>query len=163
MTILKSGNYGFCFGVNRAVTQTLDAAKSTCVACLGDLTHNAGVCKQVSEAGVRIISNIADAKPDETVIIRSHGEAKSTYDELDARGLKFIDLTCPVVVKNRDEAMRAAENHHLLIHGDPAHPEILGIAGWIDSEVTVISDAAVPPPLPIQKLLFDGANHRIIR
>jgi len=147
MKILISENYGFCFGVNRAVTSTLEAAKTERIACLGDLTHNRGVMADIRAAGVRVINSVDEAESGETVFIRAHGEAKAVYCRLADQGIKFADLTCPVVCSNRQIAIEASKAHHLIIFGDPEHPEIQGILGWIEQDVVVIKDINDIPEL----------------
>ena len=91
---------GFCFGVDRAVSlvnKLADEGRS--VATLGPIIHNSQVVESLAKKGVRTINSISEALPGEVVVIRSHGVAQSVYDELEAKGIEYVDATCPYVSK----------------------------------------------------------------
>ena len=59
------------------------------------------------------------------VIIINHGVPQTVYDEISTRRLAYHDATCPFVVKIHKIAMRADENHALLLVAGDAHlPEV---------------------------------------
>ena len=64
------------------------------------------------------------------VIIRSHGVPKKIYEELETRGINFIDATCPFV-SNIHRIVSAAyeRGEQVFIVGNPEHPETIGING----------------------------------
>ena len=75
--IILAKSAGFCYGVRRAVQMAEDAAKthSSC-AMLGSIIHNAHVVEDLESQGVYRVNSSEELKGGETVIIRSHGEAK---------------------------------------------------------------------------------------
>lgn len=76
------------------------------------------------------------------VIIRSHGVPKRIYDLLEERKLQYVDATCPFVKKIHNIVKKASEEgSHVIIIGNPEHPEVQGIMGWSLLPVTVIQDA----------------------
>ncbi|MBQ3049895.1 MAG: bifunctional 4-hydroxy-3-methylbut-2-enyl diphosphate reductase/30S ribosomal protein S1, partial [Oscillospiraceae bacterium] len=97
ITVAK--NAGFCFGVKRAVDMVFDLTeKGENIATLGEIIHNPQINAQLSEKGVRIANSPADvADADTTIVVRSHGVAKSVMEDIAARGFKCIDATCPFV------------------------------------------------------------------
>ena len=85
--ILLAKSAGFCYGVRRAVRMAEEAA-TDCSSCvmLGSIIHNAHVVEDLGRKGVRRISRPDEVCEGETVIIRSHGEAKAVLEALEARG-----------------------------------------------------------------------------
>ena len=132
MSVRIAKSAGFCFGVSRAVElveQTASAGKK--VATLGPIIHNRHVVDKFQSMGVRVIEQPEDAKPGETVIIRSHGVSRAVYERLEKQGVEIIDATCPFVKRIHGLVSRAEEEGRLpVIIGTPTHPEVEGIAGW---------------------------------
>ena len=123
---------GFCYGVRRAVELAQRTAEESggCL-MLGDLIHNSFVVEDLARRGVRKTADPAVIPAGETVLIRSHGELKSVLDELEARGVRCINATCPNVIRiQRLVAQAEAEGRRPVIIGEAAHPEVAGIASW---------------------------------
>lgn len=143
MTCTLAKTAGFCFGVNRAVSlvyELLDQGKR--VATLGPIIHNPQLVAELEERGVRIINSPKEAEPYETVVIRSHGVGRDVYKVLKARGISYVDATCPFVAKiHRIAAKAAAQGKTVLIAGDPDHPEVVGIKGNAGKNVFVVRNA----------------------
>ena len=52
-----------------------------------------------------------------------------------------MDATCPFVKKiHRIVAEESEEGAHVIIIGNPEHPEVVGISGWAKGEVTIDPD-----------------------
>ena len=123
---------GFCFGVRRAVKTAFDAAqdKIDCVT-LGPLIHNPQEVERLERAGIRSVASLDEVAPGQTVIIRSHGVTPEVYAQCDARGLRYIDATCPHVA-HIHQLVRdySADGDTVIIVGEAEHPEVVGIAGW---------------------------------
>ena len=134
MSVTVAKNAGFCFGVSRAVELVEQAASSgNQVVTLGPIILNRHVVARFQELGVQVIQSPADARVGMTVIIRSHGVAKRVIDELEQRGARIIDATCPFVKRIHGIVAKAREEGRLpVIIGTRAHPEVEGIAGWCD-------------------------------
>ena len=132
MSVRLAKSAGFCFGVSRAVELVEQAALSgKKVATLGPIIHNRHVVDKFRKLGVRVIEQPEEAKPGETVIIRSHGVSKAVYLKLAEQGVEIIDATCPFVKRIHGIVSRAEEEGRLpVIIGTPTHPEVEGIAGW---------------------------------
>ena len=132
MSVRVAKSAGFCFGVSRAVELVEDAARSgKTVATLGPIIHNRHVVNKFEAMGVRVIETPEEARPQETVIIRSHGVSRDVYQRLEKTGCEIIDATCPFVKRIHGIVSRAEEEGRLpVIIGTPTHPEVEGIAGW---------------------------------
>ena len=130
VTVAKSA--GFCFGVSRAVELVEQAAGAgKHVVTLGPIIHNRHVVDRFRQMGVGVIETPGEARPGDTVIIRSHGVSRQVFRQLEERGVEIIDATCPFVKRIHGIVSRAAEEGRLsIIIGTPTHPEVEGIAGW---------------------------------
>ena len=134
---------GFCFGVRRAVQTAFDAAKTEvpCVT-LGPLIHNPQEVERLAAAGVRSVDSLDDVQPGQTVIIRSHGVTPDVYARCEARGIRYIDATCPHVAHIHELVRTYSEGGNaVLIVGEAEHPEVVGIAGWAAGPVFILPDA----------------------
>ena len=137
MKIILAKNAGFCFGVRRAVELTEQTAAKVAesggaakVFTFGELIHNRDVVNRLREAGIAPIESLDEAQRGDYVIIRSHGVPKKIYEELETRGINFIDATCPFV-SNIHRIVSAAyeRGEQVFIVGNPEHPETIGING----------------------------------
>ena len=119
---------GFCFGVNRAVKileEMTDKGEKVCT--LGPIIHNPQVIDDFKNRGVRIIESPDEADKDSTVVIRAHGITVQTRQRLDELGIKYVDTTCPYVMKiHKIVGENTNESNVLLIAGDDRHPEVCG-------------------------------------
>ena len=130
--VILAHSAGFCYGVRRAVKLAEQAAREepACV-MLGSIIHNANVVEDLERQGVRRIASPDELHGGETVIIRSHGEGRDVLEQLRRRGAKVINSTCPRVLKIQQIVQESERDGRIpLIIGDPAHPEVLGVAGW---------------------------------
>lgn len=141
VTLAKSA--GFCFGVKRAIDLVYEEIeKGGSVYTYGPIIHNEEVTNDLFEKGVRVIESLEELNSisEGTIIIRSHGVARSVYDNLKEKGLTIVDATCPYVRKiHRVVEKNSQSDRHILIIGNNNHPEVEGIMGWCDTGYTVIN------------------------
>ena len=140
VTLAKSA--GFCFGVKRAVDMVYEEAENGGnVYTYGPIIHNEEVVEDLRQKGVQVLHTIEELKNVKTgtVIIRSHGVAKDIYDLLEKQGVRVVDATCPFVKKIHNIVKEhTQQGEDVVIIGNPTHPEVEGIKGWGDGNVTVI-------------------------
>ncbi len=141
--VMLAKTAGFCFGVRRAIDKIyalLDEGKQVCT--LGPVIHNPQMVEQLRRQGVRILRDTAEARPGETVVIRSHGVPQGVLDALRAQGSEYADATCPFVAKiHRIVRENAGPQDWVLVAGDKTHPEVLGIVGHTSARTLVLQDA----------------------
>ena len=140
VTVAKSA--GFCFGVDRAVKMVYgELEKGTRVATLGPIIHNQGVVDDMTAKGARIISSVDELEEGETVVIRSHGVDREVYRQIEAKGNRMLDATCPFVSRiHHIVSEKTKEGYFILIAGDKDHPEVQGIVGHCDQNYLVFKD-----------------------
>ncbi|MBR1476844.1 MAG: 4-hydroxy-3-methylbut-2-enyl diphosphate reductase [Lachnospiraceae bacterium] len=146
---------GFCFGVNRAVDTVYDKLNTDkIIYTYGPIVHNDSVVNELSDRGVKVLEDekaLRALDPDEirkttgkeaAVIIRAHGIPQRLYELLHEKNIECIDATCPFVKKiHRVVQEESEKGRHIVIVGNPKHPEVEGIVGWCNGFVTVIESA----------------------
>ncbi len=135
---------GFCFGVERAIESAYKEAENRKgpIYTLGPLIHNEHVVEDLRLHGVEVLSedDLSGTFPeDAVVIIRSHGVSRALSEKLRSTGMRIVDATCPFVKKiHTIVEEESARGRHILIFGDPDHPEVIGICGWVNGDFTVV-------------------------
>ena len=145
MEVIVADNAGFCFGVKRAIkmaNDTLDKAPQA-VKALGPLIHNPQVVGAFERRGLTVVADLEEVNPDSTVIIRSHGVGPEVKNEAIRLGLQVVDTTCPFVTKAQQYAARLIdENYKVVMIGDHAHPEVIGVVAYTGNKAIVINTIA---------------------
>ena len=136
---------GFCFGVKRAVDTVYEQIKTgKTIYTYGPIVHNEEVVKELSGMGVQVLEtrHELEALESGSVVIRAHGVPEEVYRILEEHGIECIDATCPFVKRiHKIVQKESAEGKHIVVIGNPVHPEVEGIVGWCSGPVTVLEDA----------------------
>ena len=131
MEVILADDYGFCYGVKRAIKtakDNIDLSKKVCT--LGPIIHNPQMVKSLADEGIGIVESV-DEMENGKIIIRSHGVGPSIYDAIKAKGLELADATCPHVKKAQMSAKTLAdEGFKVIIIGEKNHPEVKSIKEW---------------------------------
>lgn len=148
MKVTIDDKSGFCYGVVSAISKAEElVAEGKRVYSLGDIVHNDLEVARLEGMGVRTISHadLAAIEPsDESkILIRAHGEPKSTYRLLEGLSLGYADATCPVVAKLQRLTIEADRQMKelggtVVILGKKGHAEVVGLNGQIEDRATVI-------------------------
>lgn len=135
MKITTAKSAGFCFGVQRAVDVVYkEIENGGKVYTYGPIIHNEEVVDELKQMGVRVINSLEELKdaPKGTIILRSHGVTEAVYEEIASYGHDIKDATCPFVKKIHKVVREQSEQgRYVVIIGNPEHPEVEGIVGWI--------------------------------
>ncbi|PAF47360.1 4-hydroxy-3-methylbut-2-enyl diphosphate reductase [Helicobacter sp. 12S02634-8] len=137
MKIKMAKNYGFCFGVKRAI-QIAEKTKDSIT--FGPLIHNP---KEISRLqfkfGVKVEENTQAISNGQNVIIRTHGITKSDLQTLKDKNVQITDATCPYVTKPQQivESM-SKEGYQIVIFGDKTHPEVKGVMSYATTPPLVV-------------------------
>ena len=142
MRVEVAAHAGFCSGVKAAVDKALDLAeKYGRIYTLGELVHNELVTEFLQSNGIYNVEldNLCGLKSGDVVLIRAHGVPESVETDLRNRGLIVEDATCPVVKRNQRLARERAElGDNIVIIGDSAHDEVIGISGYARDKATIV-------------------------
>lgn len=151
MEVLLAEEYGFCFGVERAVEMVEEAVTEGVrpIRSLGPLIHNAQEMERLGEKGVSTIDSPGEAGADTIAVIRAHGVTPQVQRDLEQRAAQVIDATCPFVTRVQHLAERAAEQgRDVVVAGNPDHPEMIGVVGYAPNNTYVVRDAGEVASLP---------------
>jgi len=151
MEVLLADEYGFCFGVERAVEMVEDAVAEGArpIRSVGPLIHNAQEMERLGALGVSTIDVPEQADAGTIAVIRAHGVTPQVQRDLENRAAKVIDATCPFVTRVQHLAERAAkEGRDVVVAGNPDHPEMIGVVGYAPDNTYVVRDASEVASLP---------------
>ncbi len=134
LTIKLAKEFGFCYGVERAIDLAYAARKSfppeTPIYLLGEIIHNPEVNDQIRNLGITTISNrptdeeIERLGPDDVVIIPAFGTEVATRRKLEEKGCILVDTTCGDVMSVWKRVRQySRESITSIIHGKARHEE----------------------------------------
>ncbi|HLN47154.1 MAG TPA: 4-hydroxy-3-methylbut-2-enyl diphosphate reductase [Magnetospirillaceae bacterium] len=138
MEILKARTQGFCFGVELTYKKALaETAQRDDVHTMGNIVHNPLIVKELEQRGLKNADSIDDIESG-TLFVRAHGLPPQTLEQAEAKGLRVVDATCPMVTRTQKLAKKLQEEgRSVIILGDPNHPEVRGIAGHVPGAVVL--------------------------
>ncbi len=128
--------YGTCKGSSRSVELSIEYAKENQkVYMYKEILHNKDVIDKLKEYGVLYTENIEEVEEGSSIIIRAHGEVKELFNYLDKHNIKYLDTTCPNVIKIHNTIEEYYKNgYSIIIIGKKNHPEVIGSNGWCDNK-----------------------------
>lgn len=135
LTVRLAKEFGFCYGVERAIDLAYAACKAfpnRRIFLLGEIIHNPEVNDQIRRMGIVTIASrpsaaqIEELTPDDIVIIPAFGTEVATRKQLEARGCTFVDTTCGDVMSVWKRVRQySKESVTSIIHGKAWHEETL--------------------------------------
>jgi 4-hydroxy-3-methylbut-2-enyl diphosphate reductase len=154
--LLIAAPRGFCAGVDRAITivERALAKYGAPVYVRHEIVHNRFVVDALRAQGAVFVEELDEVPDAAPVIFSAHGVPKAVPANAEARGLAYLDATCPLVSKVHRQAERQVEaGRHILFVGHRGHPEVIGTFGQVpEGAMTLVeteADAqAVTPPDP---------------
>ena len=137
MNIYIAKSSGFCKGVRFAVDTAMRIEPENTYV-LGELIHNPAVTGAVAARGIVQAEDVSEVPDGATLILRSHGVARSVYAECERRGIRVVDCTCPFVKRTQEIVRKmSAGGRPVVVIGEKTHPEVVGICGWCEGETLV--------------------------
>ena len=125
--------FGFCYGVERAIDLAYAARKvfpDQPIYILGEIIHNPEVNEQLIAMGIKFLSgpnksaDIDELKENDVVIIPAFGAEMKTMEKLKAKGCQLVDTTCgDVMTVWKRVTQNAKEQFTSIIHGKAKHEE----------------------------------------
>jgi 4-hydroxy-3-methylbut-2-enyl diphosphate reductase len=134
LTVRLAKEFGFCYGVERAIDLAYAARRSfpaeKPIYLLGEIIHNPEVNDQIRNLGIRTISNRPTAeelellRQDDVVIIPAFGTEVATRRRLEEKGCILVDTTCGDVMSVWKRVRQySRESVTSIIHGKAKHEE----------------------------------------
>ncbi|OIR07981.1 4-hydroxy-3-methylbut-2-enyl diphosphate reductase [mine drainage metagenome] len=135
LTLLLASPRGFCAGVDRAIQIVEEALVrfGRPVYVRHEIVHNRFVVSSLEAKGAVFVDDLDEVPPGRPVVFSAHGVPKSVPAAAEARGMFYLDATCPLVTKVHHEAERhAAEGRQIIMIGHAGHPEVIGTMGQVE-------------------------------
>lgn len=133
VTVRLAKQFGFCYGVERAIDLAYAAArvfKDKRVFILGEIIHNPEVNRQIGELGIINIipptgePQIEGLTKDDVVIVPAFGSEVKTVARLKEIGVQIVDTTCGDVMSVWKRVRQNAQDDMTsIIHGKASHEE----------------------------------------
>ena len=131
LTVHLAREFGFCYGVDRAVDyayQTRTRFPDRRVFLTGEIIHNHHVNEKLRAMGVRFLSDDGESiealGPDDVVILPAFGVTVQLLQQLDSLGCTLVDTTCGSVLNVWKNVKRYADRGFTsVIHGKVWHEE----------------------------------------
>ena len=140
--ILIAAPRGFCAGVDRAITIVEKAIQlyGPPVYVRHEIVHNKFVVDRLRGMGAVFVDELDEVPDGRPVVFSAHGVPKVVPAAAEARGLDYLDATCPLVSKVHRQAQRLIESgRHILFIGHEGHPEVVGTLGQVpDGSITLV-------------------------
>ncbi|MBV8225202.1 MAG: 4-hydroxy-3-methylbut-2-enyl diphosphate reductase [Verrucomicrobia bacterium] len=132
-TVLLAKQFGFCYGVERAIDLAYAARKvfkDKRLFILGEIIHNPLVNDQIAAMGIKNLigtnreAEIEELTADDVVIVPAFGTDLETLQKIHERGCQIVDTTCGDVMSVwKRVRQNASENVTSIIHGKAQHEE----------------------------------------
>ncbi len=136
LTVKLAKEFGFCYGVERAIDLAYAARKvfsaPTRIFLLGEIIHNHEVNDQIRALGIVSVSakpteaeiDALHLTPDDVIIIPAFGTEVSTRRRFEAIGCQTVDTTCGDVMSVWKRVRQySKESITSIIHGKAKHEE----------------------------------------
>jgi 4-hydroxy-3-methylbut-2-enyl diphosphate reductase len=133
LTIKLAKEFGFCYGVERAIDLAYAARKvfpDQPIYILGEIIHNPEVNDQIRAMGIKFLTgkekdaDYDDLKKDDIVIIPAFGTEATTRKMLEEKGCRFVDTTCGDVMSVWKRVRQYSKDKVTsIIHGKAWHEE----------------------------------------
>src|SRR5687768_2657711 len=140
--LLIAAPRGFCAGVDRAIKIVELAIErfGPPVYVRHEIVHNRFVVDRLRGLGAVFVQELDEVPDERPVVFSAHGVPKVVPAAAEARGLEYLDATCPLVSKVHRRAERLVEaGTHILFIGHAGHPEVIGTFGQVpDGRMTLI-------------------------
>ena len=139
--VLLASPRGYCAGVERAV-DTVDKLldlHGPPVYVRKQIVHNIHVVRDLEAKGAIFVEDEVEVPEDSVVVLSAHGVAPEVYTNSNARRLRVIDATCPLVTKVHLEARRfARDGMTILLIGHEGHEEVVGTSGEAPEHILLV-------------------------
>ena len=145
MRVLLANPRGFCAGVDRAI-EIVELALERYgppIYVRHEIVHNRHVVEGLRAKGAVFIDDPCEAPAGALLIFSAHGVSPAVRDAAQARGLRVIDATCPLVTKVHVEAARMArEGMDIVLVGHKGHVEVEGTMGHAPERMHLVQSVA---------------------
>jgi 4-hydroxy-3-methylbut-2-enyl diphosphate reductase len=141
MRIILADPRGFCAGVNMAIESLQLAIElfGRPVYVYHEIVHNRWVVEQFRRRGAVFVDDLSEVPAGAYLLYSAHGVSPEVRRQAQARRLRTIDATCPLVTKVHREAVRyAREGYTIVLIGHQGHDEVVGTMGEAPESIRLV-------------------------
>jgi 4-hydroxy-3-methylbut-2-enyl diphosphate reductase len=145
LEVLLAAPRGFCAGVERAVdiVELALQAYGAPVYVRHQIVHNTHVVADLEAKGAVFVEDTDEVPEGGVLVFSAHGVAPTVRAEAQARELRTVDATCPLVTKVHLEARAYAEQGlSIVLIGHEGHQEVIGTMGHAPESITLVETPA---------------------
>ena len=161
LDLLIAAPRGFCAGVDRAIhiVELAIEKYGAPVYVRHEIVHNKYVVDTLRTKGAIFVEELEEVPDGFPVVFSAHGVPKSVPAAANARGLSYLDATCPLVSKVHRQAERlVSQGRHIVFVGHDGHPEVIGTFGQVPEGamtlIETVEDAEAFNPADPENLAF---------
>jgi 4-hydroxy-3-methylbut-2-enyl diphosphate reductase len=144
VTIKLAKEFGFCYGVDRAIDyayETREQFPERRIFLTTEIIHNPRVNKRMIEMGIEFLDgqyavgkSYDDIQPEDVVILPAFGVSTQELERLHQTGCVLVDTTCGSVMNVWKKVARyERESYTSVIHGKYYHEETIATASYASS------------------------------
>ena len=146
LTVRLAKQFGFCYGVERAIdlayaARTSKEFEGKRLFILGEIIHNPEVNAQIAALGIKNLigpkreAEVDDLTADDVVIVPAFGAEVGLREKIEQKGCYIVDTTCGDVMSVwRRVRSYAADSVTSIIHGKAQHEETKATASQARSK-----------------------------
>jgi len=146
LSLMIAAPRGFCAGVDRAIriVELAIEKHGAPVYVRHEIVHNRYVVDALKAKGAVFVDELDEVPDGAPVVFSAHGVPKSIPATAEARGLDYLDATCPLVSKVHRQAEKLVEiGRHIIFIGHRGHPEVVGTFGQVpEGMMTLVETVA---------------------
>jgi 4-hydroxy-3-methylbut-2-enyl diphosphate reductase len=145
LTLLLAAPRGFCAGVERAIEIVELALKAygPPVYVRHAIVHNVHVVADLEAKGAIFVEDEAEVPEGGLLVFSAHGVSPAVRRNSEARHLRTLDATCPLVTKVHLEAVDYSEKGlSIILVGHAGHQEVIGTTGHAPEAIHLVETAA---------------------
>ncbi|CAM9591117.1 unnamed protein product [Chrysoparadoxa australica] len=147
VTVKLAQDYGFCWGVERAIAMSFQARnhfEDKTLHITNELIHNPGVNEKLDDIGVEFVpvddgvKDFSNIKDGDVVILPAFGATLEEMQYLDKKNVQIVDTTCPWVSKVWNTVDKHTKmDYTTVMHGKYAHEETVATSSFANKYITV--------------------------
>jgi len=167
LTVKLAEFCGMCWGVERAISMAYEARAhfpDKKIHITNEIVHNPMVNERLQEMNINFLKsddlekdlNLKSVGHDDVVILPAHGVPIQDLMELNEKGVKIVDTTCPWVTKVWTAVDKFNKKSYTsVIHGKWAHAESIATASYCEHYIIVrdMEEAKY-----VSKYILEGGN-----
>lgn len=171
MTLLLAESFGFCWGVERAVSMAYEARQQFPqhrIWITGEIIHNPFVNQKLRNMQIELVPEAAglkdysEVRAEDVVVIPGAGATLEELQLLKMRGCTIVDTTCPWVVKVWNTVEKHKKGDYTsIIHGKHGHDETLATSSF-SSRYLVVQNYA-DAELICNYILYGGDQYELMQ